>query len=255
MNPQILQGVDKVLLNTSNEIRYLEDVFPLIQVGPTHILVDEGDNLVDPKLGHHPAVAVERRASNDFAVLIAGDVALDTKETVGGKVDGFSENQCLLERLIDHLSESIDSSERRTLKAYTQFEQLEKHLGELIATVLGVKTGKDNIFNLFPETVQNRMKREGGDTPDYSLANFDELIKILFHNWDAFYSLFESKSKSRIRNPLERINHGVRRYLAHPHKAKAQGYKISYEDIALLESMQKRVRSALERNGNLGNTG
>ena len=45
MNPQILGGVEKVLLNSSNELQYVENVFPVIQIGPNHNLVDAGDLL------------------------------------------------------------------------------------------------------------------------------------------------------------------------------------------------------------------
>jgi len=71
-------------------------VFPLIQTGPGHFLVDRDDFPVRSKLGHRPAVAVERRANDEFAIVIAGDVCRDPRETMGGLLHGSDENQQLL---------------------------------------------------------------------------------------------------------------------------------------------------------------
>ena len=118
MNPQILNGVDKVLITSANEIEYFDGVFPLIQTGPGHFLVDERDLRVRPKLGHRPAVAVERRTDDEFAIVIAGDACRDTVETLGGLLHGFDENQQLMVRLVDHLSASASSIEKNRYKAH-----------------------------------------------------------------------------------------------------------------------------------------
>ncbi len=69
-----------------------------------------------------------------------------------------------------------------------------------------------------------------GEAPDYSLATYDDLVLILLHNWN----LFEAElriSKSAGRKTFNKINYGLRRYIAHPHKAEMHGYTFEQEDI------------------------
>jgi len=86
--------------------------------------------------------------------------------------------------------------------------------------------------------------RDRNGVHDYSLATFNDLIVIIFSNWELFSNLFGSETKKPVRKPLDKINNGVRRYLAHPHKANTKRYVISKYDFDLLEKMQKWAESA-----------
>ena len=114
MNPQILGGIKQVLITSANELQYVDNVFPLIQIGSTHQLVDERDLLVNGTLGVRPSVAVERRTDAEFALVFAGDIAKDSRETVGGFLHGFAENEQMVVKLIEHLAQSIDTPEKRS---------------------------------------------------------------------------------------------------------------------------------------------
>ena len=77
----------------------------------------------------------------------------------------------------------------------------------------------------------------------YSQAHYNDLLRILWHNWDAFSPLF-AISRTQIKRTLERINYGLRRYLAHPHKASRHGYEFGPKDIAAVETGLALVGSA-----------
>jgi hypothetical protein len=233
MNPEILGGVDKILLNSANELQYFENVFPVVQIGPSHNLVDLGDLFVDRQLGSRPSVAVERRTETEFALVFAGDIAKDTRQTIGGLLHGFAENEKAVTKVIDHLARSIDNEERRSLIAYEKFSRLERRLGRLIFDVLTKHLGNENIINAFPERVLENIKTDDGH--DYSLANYSDLLSIVWHNWDTFSPLF-AISRKQLKKPLERINFGLRRYLAHPHKADRHGYQFRPEEVAAVET-------------------
>lgn len=246
MNPEILGGVDKILLNSANELQHSENVFPVVQVGPSHNLVDQGDLFVDRQLGSRPSVAVERRTETEFALVFAGDIAKDTRQTFGGLVHGFAENEKVVTKVIDHLARSMDTEEKRSLIAYEKFSRLERRLGELISRALTKRLGNENIVNAFPEQVLDNIRTDDGH--DYSLANYSDLLNIVWYNWDTFSPLF-AISRTQSKKTLERINYGLRRYLAHPHKANRHGYQFHLDEVAAVESGLALIRSAEVRLG------
>jgi hypothetical protein len=140
INPQILAGVNKILLTQANELQYVEDVFPVVQVGPLHELVDAGDYFVDRQLGVRPSVAVERRTDTEFALVFAGDIARDTRQTLGGLLHGFAENEKVVTKVINHLAQNMDTEDKRTAIAYAKYCKLEKRLGDLIAVTCPVSS-------------------------------------------------------------------------------------------------------------------
>jgi hypothetical protein len=173
--------------------------------------------------------------------VFAGDIAKDMRETVGGLLHGFSENERMVCRIIDHLARSIDTEEKRSLIAYEKFSRLERKLGDLISDVLTRHLGKNEIHEAFPQEVLQNLTKDG--SYDYSQAHYNDLLRILWHNWDAFSPLF-AISRTQIKRTLERINYGLRRYLAHPHKASRHGYELGPKDIAAVETGLALVGSA-----------
>jgi hypothetical protein len=244
MNPQILGGIDKVLISTTNELKYFEDVFPLIQIGPTHDIVDEGDNFVLGQFGQRPAVALERRTETEFAIIIGGDVAKDSRETVGGMLHGWTENEKFVRKIVSHLAASLDNREKRSLIAYATFAQLERELGELIENVLKKISGVEAIYSAFPQRVLENISRSG--STDYAMATYSDLTDIILHNWNAFMPFF-GQSKTQFRNTLVGINFGSRRYIAHPHKANQMNYDFSRKDINAIEAALRLVQFAQQK--------
>jgi hypothetical protein len=244
MNPQILGGIDKVLISSANELEYFEDVFPIIQIGPTHEIVDEGDLFVPGRLGQRPSVALERRTETEFAVIIAGDVAKDCRQTVGGVLHGWTENERFVGKIINHLAASIDTWEKRSLIAYAAFAKLEMLLGELVQNVLEKSLGGAAIHSAFPPRVLQNISQ--GGSPDYAMAHYSDLIDIVLHNWGAFTTLFGS-SRTQFKKVLTSINYGSRRFIAHPHKAKQSGYEFAREEICAIEAAVRLVESAQQR--------
>ena len=120
---------------------------------------------------------------------------------------------------------------------------MESQLGDLISNVLGERLGESQIHEALPAEVSKRL-RNGNNRHDYAQATFNDLIIILFGNWSLFADLFGSETKKPVREPLDQINNGVRRYLAHPHRANTKGYTIGQRDLDLLEKMWKWVNSA-----------
>jgi hypothetical protein len=245
INPQILGGVDKILLTHANELQHFEDVFPVVQIGPSHYLVDERDLVLNRQLGYRSSVAVERRTETEFALVFAGDIARDTRQTFGGLLHGFAENEKVVTKVIDHLARSIDSEEKRSLIAYEKLSRLERRLGELISEVLRRHLGNENIYNAFPGQVLENIRK--GEGHDYSQANYRDLLNIVWYNWeDAFSPLFDI-SRTQLKKTLERINYGLRRYLAHPHKANRHRYQFQQEEVAAVETGLALIGLAKDR--------
>jgi len=245
MNPQVLRGIEKVLIASANELEYFDNAFPLIQVGDTHFLVDDEDNCVAQKIGHRATVAVERRTDTELAIIIAGDVARDKFETVGGIIDGITENREFITRIIEHLSASVGDEEKRMMDAYKLFNSIERNLSIIVTEVISKKTN-GHISSAIPETVRQNIGDKDG-TINFARASFDDITKILYENWDEFADVFGSATKKPIRKHFEKINHGVRRHLMHPHKAVTLGYTFPIADIRHLDEVNKRVELAKKK--------
>jgi hypothetical protein len=166
-----------------------------------------------------------------------------------GMRGGFTRNR--QSKIIDHLARSIDNEEKRSLIAYEKFSRLERKLGDLISGVLIRHLGKEEIHAAFPEKVLENVSK--GGTCDYSQAHYNDLLSIILHNWDAFSPLFAT-SRTQLKKTLERINYGLRRYLAHPHKASRHGYQFRRDDVAAVETGLALIESAQIRLSSIGGT-
>ncbi len=137
LNPEILKGIDKIALSTSNVIDYMGDVYPVVTISPMHFLVDERDLPVGRRLAERGAVAVERRTEKECALIVSGALASDPAETLGGMLPGIEENRKVVQQIVAHLSASISSAGNRSLIAFRDFSKLERRLGQLIQTEVG----------------------------------------------------------------------------------------------------------------------
>jgi hypothetical protein len=199
---------------------------------------------VPGQLGQRAAVALERRTEKEFAVIIAGDVAKDSRETLGGMSHGCTENRQFVSRMINHLAASIDSGEKRLHIASAKFSTLERELGDLIENVLTKNLSGTAIYSAFPARVLENISRDG--PADYAMANYSDLIDIILHNWNNFTPFF-GQSKTQFKNVLASLNFGVRRFIAHPHKAKQMGYDFPRKDIDAIEAALGLVQSAQQK--------
>src|SRR5262245_56877547 len=125
--------------------------------------------------------------------------------------------------------------------SYEKFSRLERELGDLVSDVLSRYLGNNDIHKAFPLEVLQNINKDG--SYDYSQANYSDLLHILWHNWDTFSPLF-AISRTQLKRTLDRINYGLRPYLAHPHKANRHGYEFGPKDIAAVETGLALIGSA-----------
>ncbi|MBM2324207.1 MULTISPECIES: hypothetical protein [Marivita] len=244
LNPQLFKGINRILISQVNTVDYVGDVFPIVQIGPTHFEVDSGDNLVNRPLGDRAAVAVERRTDSEFAIVICGEFSRDPVETLGGVVHGIDENEVAVRQILFQIDQAADAPDNRAVIAFREFSKLERALGSLIQSRLVLEANGEPIHSYFPERVLKNTFTEG--RYDYSLANYSDLILILSENWHLFSPFFDI-SKSKIKAALSSINFGPRRHIAHPHKALLDEYKFPESDLIKIRSALTLVLSAYNR--------
>lgn len=245
INPDVLGQKNDVLISLANVLEYGDDVYPVVELGPLHFLVDRGDNIVERNLSDRPAVVIESR-SLSYALVVSGHLARDPFEAIGGTIThGYDENETIVRNIIARISNMSDSRDNRREKAFRSLVRLERHLGSLIHTKLREKAGKTSIDSFLPEKVRENLIKYSPE-PDYAQATLDDLLKILFHNWDCFEEIFGVK-KSHLKRQFSSINHHLRRYLAHPHRAECENYDFSVDELSKIESAARVVAAAKQK--------
>jgi hypothetical protein len=249
INPDILGNRHDVLISMANVLEYGDDVYPVVELGPLHFLVDRGDNIVERNLSDRPAVFLESR-SLSYALVVSGHLARDPFQTIGGEMThGYDENESIVRNLITRITAKSDSRENRRENAFRLLVGIERRLGRLVQQILSEKLGRtdhSSIDAFFPEKVLDNLTKYSEGKPDYAQATFDDLTKILFHNWDDFAEIFGS-TKSNLKRLLQTVNYRPRRYLAHPHRAECEDYDFNAEELSKIESVAGLVVAAEQK--------
>jgi hypothetical protein len=239
LNPELFTGIDRLLMSSTNLLAYDGDTFPIVEAGPLHLFVDAGDLPSRGVLGQKNAVAVLRRTATEFSIFLGGSALDAPTKTLGGILPGIEMNQNLALKVLKSLHEAAQGN-RYLNQAYSAFSQLERDLGKMIAEVLRKIGNSDRIEEYFPPRVIDHTLTKTGIV--YSLANYDDLIEIILHNWKCFQIIFEETGKNTVKRRLQSLNYKYRLHLAHPHKAEQEGFVFKDIDVNEIRNVHVMIQ-------------
>jgi hypothetical protein len=249
----LFNGVSEVLVHAANLLNYDGDAVPIIEASALQYYTDQGDLLTQGALGRHPCVAVGRRSNDrELQLIIGGSVFSDPADVLSGSVPGIDRNQTFALRVIDMLTNNVRLASRRALSAYASFSRLERLLGKFVQEVAEAELVDRDFVSILPPEVLDRCFHPSGGQPGYHNAHFPDIIKILLSNWDLYNRHFvdessQSISRSKIKRALDRVYHGKRHYLAHPHRAEQEGIVFDDDDIRVIDEARVVVERAYRR--------
>jgi hypothetical protein len=250
LDPRLFDNVDRIVGSSSRLIQYDSDVFPAVEASGVHFFVDEGDLLTVGNMGKKNAVAAHLARGKKCLLVLSGSYLRDRTATFGGLAPGCEDNRKFAENVIDELTARVRRPVNYSLSAYEIFCELEARLGEMIEQVLTRLSGGSALCDLLPNEVRGRIRTDSGML-DYGKAMYRDLVLVLDHRWPDFQSYFVANagglpSRGAITALLLEINE-LRKYLAHPIKAKQDGRTIATGDVEKLKSALELVRLASVR--------
>lgn len=247
IDPQLFDGVDKIVAYGNRLISYDPGVFPIVEAcRAMHFFADEGDSRHRGNLGQRNAVAVRQsRSARCLMIVMTGKVLNDCERVMAGALPGWVDNQRFADNLIDLVTAHIrDQTQYSAIKVYELFSDLETSLGQLIQSVL-VSYSQDSDFSaLIPESVRKKLHSESRF--DYARAYYLDLVLILKDQFPKFEYLFHEEGRNTLKLLFE-INSGPRVHLAHPHKAAQLGVTFGADDADVLTRALELVRRASAR--------
>jgi hypothetical protein len=250
LDARLFVGVDTVSAYGSRLIHYDSNVFPLIEASRLHFFVGDGDLRIVGNLGKRNAIAVRYGHDGKCLIVFTGNLLNDPAETLGGHLPSVEDNKLLAEHLIRDLTGHVRRPTDYGQDAYVMFRELEGKLGELIERVLTRISGNRDFSPMLPEDIQRKL-RTGDGRVDYSFAMFLQLVLILKQLWPRFEAYFLSDTgrplaRDAVMAPLFAVNE-QRKFLAHPHKARQQGWQMGADDMKTLQEALQLVRLAAAR--------
>jgi hypothetical protein len=247
IDPQLFDGVDKLVASGNRLIAYEPGVFPIIEAcRAVHYFADDGDLIYRGNLGQRNAVAVVQRQNGRCLIIaMTGRILSDRAQVLAGINPGWEDNQKFANNLIDFVTDYVrDRSPYAPTKLYELFNELETRLGRLIQSVLVSHSLNNDFSGLVPEKVRDKLLGPSGF--DYGRATYIDLVIILKDQFAKFVHLFDLAGKDVLKLLFE-INSGQRVHLAHPHKAAQLGVKFTGEDAEALRRALELVRRASAR--------
>lgn len=242
--PQLFKGVDRLYVQQPSLVFYDCDVSPIVDARrPDYFYVDYGDEFYSGDLGMHPTIAVESRAFDSIQIVMSGNVLSDPYQSeLGCRFPVIADNRQFARNALRMISGEAKTAERYRASAFEIFVRLERTLGRLLTACIG----EEAILQDLPESVRESLCAYTA-SPDFSNANFSDLVKLLLHHWARLAEHFGGFSKNKIKKLLNSVNSGPRRMLAHPHRAEREGVVFDAEDCADLQRLLDLVATALAR--------
>jgi hypothetical protein len=242
--PQLFKGIDRLYVQQPNLILYDGESFPIVDARrPDYFYVDYDDKFYSGILGMHPTIAVESRAFDSVQIVISGNVLSDPYQSaLGFHFPVISDNRQFALNALRMMRREGKTAERYRACAFDIFVRLERTLGHLLTACVGEQA----ILQDLPESVRKSLCAYT-QLPDFSNANFSDLVKLLLHHWARLAVYFGGLSKSEIKRLLNSFNAGPRRMLAHPHRAEREGVVFDAEDCTELQRLLDLVATALTR--------
>ncbi|MEQ9695935.1 hypothetical protein [Shimia sp. SDUM112013] len=246
LNSELLGGREEALLSQANLLEYGRGCFPLIETGLLHYFVGPGDFLEQRPVGEKNVVAVERHFQKQNGLVFSGDFAQDRRRLSGGWQSGFDENEEMVRSVLKYIAKRADTAENRSQEAYRVFSDLERQLSLLVHKALNAYSNRLALLSYIEQDVIDELPLRDG-VPDTSYLTYLNLVNLLLKNWARFLPLFHPQSKTLVKKSLQGVNYGIRRYVAHPHRAEFEGYAFRKEDIQKLKVARKMVVEALSK--------
>jgi hypothetical protein len=246
-DPQLFNGVDKVVAYGNRLIAYDAGMFPIIEAcRALHFFADEGDLLHRGNLGQRNAVAVlQRHNGRCLVIVMTGEVLNDREQVLAGVLPGWLDNQRFADNVVDVVTAYVrDRSPHSAIKLYELFSDLETRLGQLVQSVLISHSRNSDFSALISESVRKKLHSASGF--DYSRATYIDLVVILRDQFVKFEHLFDKGSQGILKLLFE-INSGQRVHLAHPHKAAQLGVTFGADDAEVLRGALELVHRAWAR--------
>ncbi|XHC10700.1 hypothetical protein ABWH98_24760 [Labrenzia sp. ac12] len=226
LNADVLGETDELLLGQPNILNFERGVFPVVETGPLHELVDERDRFTKLQIDVRPAVFVEVRNAAMRGFFISGNLLRDGYDAIGGHVPGAEINKTAISALIEKALNWKKKGPSFEIALYQDLYDFERGLGNILRARL-----PDHESRLLAE------------------AELRHLIDMACQNWRAISDLFDYANMAEFSHACSAIPAGVRRYVSHPIRLNYEPDAISPEAAQHLKKAAEAVRNATDRLG------
>lgn len=224
LNADVLGESDSIVLGFVNILAFERGVFPVVETGPLHYLVGQGDLHASLDIGLRPAVFVEVKRDGMSGYVIGGRFFSDSYEAAGGIVPGIELNRPAVMSLLKKVLNVRGQKTGFEVSTYQYLYDFERSLGDILIARL--------------PTHEAALLKE---------ASLTDLIRITLDNWKKVCDLFEPMDRAEFSKSTSAIPNGVRLFLCHPIKLNFSPNGISDLAAQQLRSASLVVRSARGR--------
>jgi hypothetical protein len=224
LNADVLGDSDTIVLGFVNIISFERGVFPVVETGPLHYLVGQGDLHASLDIGLRPAVFVEVRREEMSGYVIGGRFFSDSYEAVGGPVPGIELNRPAVMSLLRKVLNARRQQTGFEVSTYRDLYDFERSLGDILMARL-------------PAHEAALLKE----------ASLTDLIRTTLDNWKMVGDLFAPMARAEFSKSTSAIPNGVRLFLCHPIKLNFSPNGISELAAHQLRSASLVVRAARGR--------
>lgn len=224
LNADVLGASDCILLTQANILGYDNGVYPVVETGPLHRLIDAGDWNTSLEVGLRPAVFVEVRNAQMKGFVIGGSFLRDGYDAAGGYVPGIENNLMAVRALLTKATSWVSKRQTFESKLYQDLYDLERGLGDILIARL----------------------------PDYEIvllrdAELRGIIDKVKENWTKVSDLFDYNDVAEFSRATSAIPAGARRYLSHPIRLNFEPQALGDAAVSQLSTAAATVRRARAR--------
>lgn len=224
LNADVLGDSDSILLTQANILGFDNGVYPVVETGALHRLIDEGDWNTSLEVGLRPAVFVEVRKAQMKGFVIGGSFLRDGYDAMGGYVPGIESNLEAVRALLIKATSWTSRAQTFESKLYQDLYDLERGLGDILIARL----------------------------PDYEVAllreaELREIIDKVRVNWKRVSDLFDYNEVGEFSRATSAIPAGPRRYLGHPIRLNFEPEALGDAAVSQLSTAAAAVRRARAR--------
>jgi hypothetical protein len=224
LNADVLGDSDSIALGFVNILAFERGVFPVVETGPLHYLVDSGDLPAWLDIGLRPAVFVEVKRDGMRGYAVGGRFFSDPFQAVGGTVPGLELNKHAVISLLKKILNGTNEKTGFELGTYQDLYDFERNLGKILIARI-------------PAYEAELLKE----------ASLTELIQITLNNWPKVFDLFEPMGRADFSKSTSSIPNGIRLFLCHPIKLNFNPNGISKLAAQQLHAASQIVRAARSR--------
>ncbi|MEX0328911.1 MAG: hypothetical protein AB3N07_09330 [Ruegeria sp.] len=224
LNADVLGECEKITMRQANILAFERGAYPVVETGPLHQLIDQGDWYAELDVGLRPAVFVEVRNLQKRGFVIGGGFLGDGYESISGFVPGVELNEKAAKALVDKALRWSVREQSFESSLYQDLHDFERGLGDILIARL-------------PAHEVALLKQ----------AELREIIQAVVLNWSKVCDLFDYSSAAEFSMATTSLPAGARRYLSHPIRLNFEPDGLGPTAIENLEKAAKEVRKSRRR--------